>query len=98
MTIGALFLAGTVVVGQTPRFQGPLGLNKVLSGKISKAKLIASSSKDAAKYVLTTDDGAFQLHGHEKELQKLVGKSVRVTGKTVGENVTVDSVERLKEK
>lgn len=76
------------------RQQGPLGLDKILIGTVSKAKVHAKAPKDAARYVLKTDDGeTYQLHGYEKELKQLVGKRARITGTTVGENVTVGSVE-----
>ena len=83
---------------RSQRFPAPLGLNRVLSGTVRKAHLGTNAPKDAAQYLLKTDDATYQLHGHEKELKKLLGKKVRITGNAVGENVTVDSVERLQEK
>jgi hypothetical protein len=92
----ALSLPGFAQSNQ--RFPAPLGLNKVLSGTVTKPHLAATSPKDAARYLLKTDDATYQLRGHEKELRKMLGKKVRITGNAVGENVTVDTVERLQEK
>ena len=94
----AVLLLGSADAWQSPRFQGPLGLDKMLTGTVVKAKLAADSPKDAARYLLKAEDATYQLHGHEKELRKLVGKKARVSGNAVGENLTVDSVERLQEK
>lgn len=81
---------------ESQRFPAPLGLNKVLTGTISKAKITSNSPKDAAHYLLTTPGSAvYQLHGHEKELKKFVGKAVRIFGKAVGEKFSVDLVELL---
>lgn len=90
-----ILLPGILNAQENQRFPAPLGLNKVLSGTVSKAKANSHAPKDAARYLLTTQEGTvYQLHGHEKELRKMVGKHVRITCNSVGENVTVDSVER----
>jgi hypothetical protein len=94
----ATLFPGSASALQNQRFPAPLGLNKVLSGAVVKAKVSADSPKDAARYLLKTDDATYQLHGHEKELSKLVGKKVRVTRNAAGEYVTGDTVERLQEK
>ena len=97
--ICALLLALGASAQQGQRFPSPLGLNKVLSGVISKAKIHADTAKDTQpRYILTTKDGStYQLRGREKELKRLVGKKARITGNAVGETVTIDSIARIRE-
>jgi hypothetical protein len=90
----------SVILGATEtqqRFPAPLGLNKVLTGTVIKVKVTPKTEKDAAKYLLKSEDATYQLRGHEKQLKRMLGKKVHITGNTVGENVTVDSVERAPE-
>ena len=94
----ATLLCASMSGAQSQRFPAPLGLNKALTGTMSKDRIEKNAPKDTTRYLLTTVEGqVYQLHGHEKELKRSVGKKVRITGKTVGENVSVDTVERLRE-
>src|SRR5438445_722195 len=89
------FVAESLVAQNPNRFPAPLGIDRMLTGKISKTPKKTRVSNDrskAAKYVLSTDGETYQLHGHEKELKRFVGKKARVTGTAVGSELTVHSV------
>ena len=77
------------------RFPAPLGLDRILTGTISKAKTGDQTQKNPrkrAKYILSNEGQSYLLHGHEAELKKLIGKRVRIIGNAVGDDVTVNSV------
>lgn len=73
------------------RFPAPLGLDRVLVGTVSTAK---DAGQRQTHYILTADGNTYNLHGHEKELKRLRGKKVRITGNARGNEVTVNSVQR----
>lgn len=102
-TVTLLLLTGlsTVALAQVLPMRGPLGLGRLLVGTVSKNKPAKKMhSRDSAKratYTLTSAQGEnFKLRGHEAELEKLCGKKVRLTGNAVGNEITVNSVELLK--
>lgn len=94
-------LCMTAVAQSSQRFPAPLGLDRVLIGTVSKASTKDQSRpKDArkkAQYLLSSEGQSYSLNGHEAELKKLVGKKVRVTGNAIGNELTVNSVERAEQ-
>ena len=98
--IAALLLTGvisTTALSQSLPIRGPLGIDRLLVGTVSRSKAPKKPTKNAPKpaaYELKSAEGEkFMLHGHEAELKKLCGKKVRLTGTAVGNEVTVSSVE-----
>lgn len=82
----------------TNRFPAPLGLDRVLTGVIAKAKPVAKPDPNSkpSQFTMSAGDVVYALHGHEKELKKLAGKQARITGNVVGNDVTVRTVEAAK--
>jgi hypothetical protein len=79
------------------RFPAPLGIDRVLTGVIAKAKPAAADpNSKPAQFTMSTGDVVYSLHGHERELKKLTGKQARITGTVVGNDITVRTVEPAK--
>lgn len=104
-TLQAVLLLGLSAVAQAPpRFPAPLGLDRVLVGTLvdctgedspgAKRKHGRDSrcGRDDS-YVLAVDQATYALHGREEELGRRVGTTVRITGKAVGRDVEVHSVD-----
>ena len=91
--LATVLVTSLMGVGQiNNRFPAPLGLDRILTGVVSKAKLRHAAKPSAARFVISSDGESYQLHGHEKELKRFLGKKVLITGNVVGENVTVNTV------
>jgi hypothetical protein len=105
ITLETLILLGLCGLAQSPnRFPAPLGLDRVLVGVV-----VDCAAKDApgAKgkhrrdsrceedngYLLAVDQTTYALRGHEEELRQRVGTTVRITGKAVGREVEVHSID-----
>jgi hypothetical protein len=105
ITLGTLILLCLSGLAQSPnRFPSPLGLDRVLVGVVvdcaakdapgTKAKHRRDSRcEEDNGYVLAVDQTTYALRGHEEELRQRVGTTVRITGKAVGREVEVHSVE-----
>jgi hypothetical protein len=105
ITLETLILLCLSAVAQSPnRFPAPLGLDRVLVGVVvdctangtpgakGKHRRDPRCEEDNG-YLLAVDQTTYALHGHEQELRQRVGATVRVTGKAVGREVEVHSVE-----
>ena len=96
--IACIYVA-SAVSQNTNRFPAPLGIDRVLTGVITKAKPVTTppdSDSKPAQFTMSSGDVVYTLHGHEKELKKFAGKQARITGTVVGNNVTVTTVEPAK--
>jgi hypothetical protein len=86
-------------MAQNPnRFPAPLGIDRVLTGVIAKAKPGAKPDPNSkpSQFTMSSGDVTYALHGHEKELTRLAGKQARIIGTVVGNDVTVRTVEPAK--
>jgi hypothetical protein len=83
---------------ETNRFPAPLGIDRVLTGVIAKAKPGSAPDPNSkrSQFTMSSGDIVYALHGHEKELKKLAGKQARITGTVVGNDVAVTTVEPAK--
>src|SRR4051812_6155690 len=89
----AFCLISVFVAAQSQRFPAPLGLDRVLMGTL----MTKHEKKKPPQYMLSVDEKAYELRGHEKQLKKFVGRKVRITGNAVGNKVSVNSVEAAPE-
>jgi hypothetical protein len=93
--IACIYVA-SAVSQNTNRFPAPLGIDRVLTGVVAKAKPVstpAEPNSKPAQFIISSGDVVYSLHGHEKELKKVAGKQARITGTVVGNDVTVRTVE-----
>jgi hypothetical protein len=90
--IACIYIASAAA--QNPnRFPAPLGIDRVLTGVISKAKAPPDPNSKPTQFTMKSGGVVYSLHGHERELKKFFGKQARVTGTVVGNDVTVRTVE-----
>jgi hypothetical protein len=94
-------LSAIMLNAQTLPMRGPLGIDRLIVGTVSKAKVGTKArmkgSPKPALYQLSAEGEIFKLHGHDAELKKLRGKRARITGNALGNEVTVSSVEEVTE-